>query len=346
MQNEYVQDLDLPRGFSSKKIELNTAIPPNYIPLCLSAGGKFGIPEKIHVRNFTTSELLDISLFEGRMLLEKTVSALNSIIYEKVDVACWPEKILIELVLNVQSNFFSPTIEDIEFPWNQEDIDWLLKANKKEDIEALKTGIWVPRVSFPMSQIKTIELDSQVKPFVSFSRKGVIKAKFKSYPGFGDTLFLDKLIEEKFGEKDKIYERTRSNLLKKSTLEIKGEDSSSVIVTDEDYLSLQLHEVSKLKFIALASVAMYLVEYDGKNVLDMDFDKKIDIVSSPLFDSGLGKSLNKKFDELKFGIDPEVEVVNPITGEVSKRHFTFQVIPLLQALQSSDSNGYDISYDD
>jgi hypothetical protein len=68
-------------------------------------------------------------------------------------------------------------------------------------------------------------------------------------------------------------------------------------------------------------------------------------VKDPQFDITITNKLNKHYGSLDFGIDPDVEVLNPITNEKCTRRFQFRFNDILQAIRAFDADGYDISYD-
>lgn len=352
-KNDVIRDLDLDNKKSSiaNVTKVESSIPTGYIPISLSMGGKFDVPKTVHCRNFTTVELVDISLFDDKYLTERVISILNSAIYEDTDVALWPDMAIIELLINIYANFFSVNIEDVEFPWNEEDLAWLRSKGKDDLAEKLEKGLWKPKINIPLTSVKTKEIKEDIKSYVTFTKKDkegkvLFSSKFHAYPRFGDVLLLEKIVEAKFSEAEKEFEPIKKKMELKDRLISQGKDDSIVEVTEKEYFSYQLHEVNKIKYLTLASMAIYLVEYNGKDMRNVPVEEKIIIVSQPEFDITLGNKLTKRFKEIDFGIDPEVEVENPIQGGVSKRHFTFQIMALLQTIQASESDGYDISYDD
>ena len=74
---------------SQKKEEMT--VPLSYLPFQLSTGGKLGVPETIYCRNFNTEDILTLSMLANSIMPERMVSVLNSIMYEQVNVAEWPD---------------------------------------------------------------------------------------------------------------------------------------------------------------------------------------------------------------------------------------------------------------
>ena len=345
-----IEDLDLNRKIEVAPVS-DKGIPLGYIPIVLSMAGKFGVPSVVNCRNFTTAELVDISLFNNNYLTERIIHILNGCIYEETDVALWPDKAIIELLVHIYGNFFSDTLKDITFPWNDEDIAHLEKEGRQDKINDLKSGKWIPHVDIPVSSIHTKKVGSNIGTYLTFSKKDakgdlIFKAKFLAYPRFGDVLLLDKIVNQKFEEEEKTFKIFEQKLDQRESLRRRDGDVNLIPIEEKDYYQYQLYQVKKLKYLTLATLAIYLVELNGSDMTSVSIDEKIKVVSGYIFDVGLGNQLFKKFDEIDFGIDPEIELVNPVTGVPCKRQFTFQVLALLQTIRTSDSNGYDISYDD
>jgi hypothetical protein len=321
-------------------------IPNGYIPIELSTDGKLGVPKVIHCRNFSTSDILDISLFNDTMLPEKVISVLNTLILEKIDVALWPDKVIIELLIKLYVNFFTPLLPQINFPWNKEDISWLEEKGRKEDIENLRSGKWKPKIDFNLTWLKTRKLSDNVKPYIVISKSG-FSAKFVSYPRYGDSLIIKKATDNKFAESDKMFERIKQNYQLRERFLQEGKSINNLeIVNELDFLKWKSYEAKKAIYVAKASQALYLVAFNGIDVSQSSLEERISIMENPEFDIRLTKKLDREYEKINFGIDPEVEISNPITGERCLRHFSFRLVDIIQAIRLSECDEYDVSYDE
>lgn len=343
-----IRDLDSPQE------TVRTTIPVGYLPIELSTMGKLGVPAKVHCRNFNVADLVDLSMFIEDALPERLIGALNGIILEKnVNVGNWPDKVVVELLIRVYINFFTPILPNITFPWNEDDAKWLEDHGKPEGAVNLREGKWIPKFDLNVKEsVKIMMLSDEVKEFISVKRKNqqgieILNAKFLAYPKYGDVLTLRQSVETKFSEEDKKYARIKQQFQMRERYLDEGKDVSFLVPMDEiEYRKWQLYEATKAKYATQAAEALYLVSYNGTDLAKASVDEKIKYINSPLFDAPLSKLIDGQYKKIDFGLNPEIEVRNPITGEVCKRHFTFQLVDILQAIQSQPIDGYDISFDD
>lgn len=325
--------------------------PVGYVPIELSTKGKMGVPALVHVRNFKTEELLDLSLYNEEMIPPKLISILNSLIYEDVNVGEWPDRVITELLIRIYVNFFTPIIPEVTFPWEQEDIDYLLSNNREEDANRLKAGAWKPITSVNLTKVNITNLSDEVKPYITIKKKRedgtFFSAKFVSYPRYGDSLTIKKFIENKFEESDKKYEELKKRLDLKNLIIREGRDLSLVpSISSKEYLEWQVYEAEKAIYIAMLLQAINLVAYGDQDLTEASLEDKVRYVSQPEFDTNVGKKIEKHYNDLLFGLDPIVEILNPITSKPCKRRFSFRIVDVIQTLREADADGYSIEYDD
>lgn len=348
-----VVDLDSPQTKTVVVLGGET-IPNGYIPIELSTMGKLGVPAKVHCRNFNTSDLVDLSMFMQDALPERLIGALNAIIWDKgVNVANWPDKVVVELLIKVYINFFTPVLPSINFPWNDDDVKWLEDHDKKEKAQELQDGKWRPKFDLNVKEsVKIMFLSDEVKEFITVRKKNaqgieILNAKFVAYPKYGDVLTLRQAVETKFSEEDKKYARVRQQFEMRERYLEEGKDISFLQPLDDiEFRKWQLYETVKNKYASRAAEAIYLVQYNDTDLSKMSIDERIKYINSPLFDAPLSKLVDSQYKKIEFGLNPEIEIKNPITGEVCKRQFTFRLVDILQAVQSQPTDGYDISFDD
>lgn len=321
--------------------------PNGYVGIKMSTGGKLSVPKEVYARNFKTADLVNLSMYADEILPEHIIPALNSLLANDVNVGVWPEPCINELLIKIYANYFTPMLTSIEFPWNEEDIAYLNSLDKQDVIKSLESGSYVPRVDIDIRNLHTFDLDAKVKDYVVIKHK--VKGtsyKFVSYPRYGDGMELKKFVEENFEERDHRYDRIRrvmnirEKLLSEGKIDIPEMDN-------KEYLEWQMWEAEKAVIMAKATQALYLVAIDNKDVSFEPLKNRIKYLEDPDIDTvGLGKKLNKTFEEIKIGFDPEVEINNPITKSKCKRRFSFRLLDVLQAVQSSESDEYDSYYDD
>ena len=344
-----IEDVDDVQPKEMKPIQTEKqVIPLGYLPIEMSTNGLLGVPKVVHCRNFSTSDLVDISMFNDAILPERIITVLNSMIFEKTDVANWPDKCIIELLVKLYVNFFTPILNQVVFPWNQEDLDWLEAHEKIDEKDSLMDGKWVPRIDLDLTSVGIKMLSENVKSYVTFKKKETgFSAKFISYPRYGDVLSVRKALEAKFEESDRKFAKIKQMFEIQEKFLQEGRDISMFEPIDQaEYMKWQTYEAKKAIYAAKASQALYLVEYRGEDLSNATIDEKIAYVEKPEFDVKLATKINKQFQKLEFGINPLVTVKNPITGERCQRYFTFRLMDILQAIRTSESDEYDISYDE
>ena len=344
------KDLDIDKR-EKMEIKSKKDIPLSYIPITLSTNGKLGVPKVVHCRNFNTEDLLTLSMMANSILPERVLTVLNSLIYEDVDVSTWPDKSIIELLVSIYSNYFTPIFFQIPFPWNDEDLQWL-RANEQEDKAIqLEKKIWIPRIDLDLRtavSIDTLEMD--VKDTVTIKKKGnggiEFSAKFRAYPAYGDVLVLRKEVQDRFKEVESKYEKIKKLVNMYSTFLDQDKDITELPEMNMDeYMEWQTFELTKDIYVADATQALYLLEFNGEDLSQLTINDRIKYMKMPEFNIHVSSKLDKHFESLKFGINPMIKVKNPITGQVSVRPYTFRPSDIVQAVQSAEFDGYDISYE-
>lgn len=361
MANGQVLDLDAPQGQAVvpqnestllRQQQKTPIIPLGYIPIELSTGGKLGVPKVIYCRNFSTGDLVELSMFNDSILPERVIAVLSSLIYGQSNVAEWPDKCIIELLIRIYVNYFTPTLTQIAFPWDDTDVEYLRAAKRDADAEALETGRWIPRLDLDLRSVKIRSLDSEIKGFVTIRKRNtdgspLLEAKFIAYPKFGDLLVLRKAVADKFDAEDKAFARLTQQIETRDRYLNEGKDVSNLPpVLDTDYIKWQTYQIRKAVYMAKATRALSLVAYNGTDLTKKTLDERIAYVESPLFDVTVSQKIDEQHEKLDFGVVPDVEVINPVTKQPCTRRFSFRFMDIVQAVLSSSSDGYDISYDD
>lgn len=346
-------DSPAPRRKSAEKKEKKMTvpsgvIPPGYIPIHLSSNGRFGVPETIHVRNFTTEFLIELGMASKEILPNRLISALQSLIWEKnTSVAMWPEKLVIELLIKIYTSFFTPILAGVNFPVLEEDLEALEKNGQTQLVEDLQSGKYQPKIDLDLRLFTVLELAPEIKDYVVFSKKsGDFTVKFLTYTKLEDSLLIKREVEEKFGAQSRKYNRLKQTIDLRSSLIEQGKYENLPLVDPAELEEWQLFEAEKALYSLEIARAMNLVEVNGKDVSQMSLAQKAQLVKEdPRFDDTLTKTIDKHTESIMFGLDPVVELKNPLTGAACKRAFTFRYVDILQAVRLSNADEYDISYD-
>lgn len=332
----------------------STSVPPGFMPVELSTNGKLGVPALIHVRNFQVGDLFDLSVLNDEILPDRVIAVLNSLIYEKgVDVAKWPDPAIIELMVRIYTNFFQPVLYQVAFPWDASDLEYLEAQGDegKAKAESLRTRKWRPTIDLNLTAFRTTILGDEVKPYVRIRKsdaagREILNAKFLAYPRYGDTVLIREVVKAQFGETDQKYDRIRQKYERIERLDAQGADTSNLGANEDEFLDWQLYEVRKSAWISKVTLALYLCEVGGQDIESLPLQEKVRFVEDAMFDINLAKKLDSEYAKLKFGIDSEVTLRNPITGGDCVRQFTFRIMDIVQAVQQGKADGYDVSFDD
>lgn len=327
-------------------------VPAGYIPIKLSTEGKIGAPKLFHVRNFKTKDIMALALTNEEDLPERVIQLMKDLIYEEdVAVESFHEKEIIETLLLLYHAFYSPTF-DIEFPFNDEDIEFI-KKNKsesaaKDNIDSLQNRQWIPRTVISIEKdIDTYKLSPK------FSSKAIIKSKNTGFtlgfrlPAYGDALVVKKWIRNTFEKEENFYKKTAQKLeIQRNMLERirKGEnidlDSIPKISQqeEEEYNNFYIRRASSVVDVIRA---LHLCVFDGNDVSKESLSKRYEYIQDPRVDEKIARKLDDYFENLEFGVKPQVQMYNPITEEVCLRDYSFRLIDILQALQLSKDDEYE-----
>jgi len=335
-----------------EKMEIPLAsVPLSYLPIELSTRGRLGVPKIVYCRNFNTEDILTLSMLSTTIIPERMIAVLNSILYGENNVALWPDKSIIELLVKVYANYFTPILPQVKFPWDESDIEWLKEHEEDKKLELLQKGLWVPRVDLNITESITIQiLDEDVKETLTIRKKNkegkdILKVKFLSYPRYGDTLILKKYMQDNYKDSGQ-FDKVRIQAEQYSLFVEQDKDVSLLPeINIDEYLAWQTWELQKEVALAKATQALYLLEYNDTDLRERTIEEKINYINMPEFDVVISTKLNNHYEKLKFGVLPQIKVKNPITGEVCVRHYVFRPDDIVSAVQSGESNGYDISYD-
>ncbi len=330
------EDIETFNKIDEEKKTLQTKVshipPAGYVPIQLSTEGSFGVPKKIWVKNFSTEDVLYLSMASDELLPEYLIPVLNANIWNPdntINVAMWTEPQIVEVLIKFYANFFSSQITDINFPISKEDIEFIDKPENEIIKKQLDSG-WKPLINLDLTKINFFDLKkSPVKEYIRV-KHNTLNVLF-GIPRFGDTLSLKKVLKDKFSETDDKYEKMRK----------KEED-----LTSEQRLEIEKYFLEKSMYITTVTKFYYLKEIDGKDISGLSLLEKINTYQSDArLDVLVLRSYEKALDKLKYGIDPMVEVMNPFTQKPCSRRFVFRPFNLLQIILVSEPDEYDVQYE-
>jgi hypothetical protein len=334
--------------------EFNTKLnaPDGYIECRLSTQGKIGAPAVFHIKNFSVSDVMDLNLTDQNERIIKLIKLLQGLIYEKdVDIKKFHEKEVIELLLLMYECFYTDVFANQTWVPTDEDWEFLAEESGGKDTDefrrkkrALDTGMWKPVFDINISKdIKYHEIDNGIKVNAQVT-KNYNGKKFTAtfaLPRFGDVVALKSFVETMFKEQDKKFARiTEIVKFRKDAEERlrKGENVNldqipTVPKAEED--KLREYETEKSLFIFRATVAIYLIEFDGEDVSNVPLEKRLPLAQDPRIDFSTFQAVNEHFEKLQFGMKEDITVYDPIMNKVVTRSYPFRLDTLLAAFGSS-----------
>lgn len=339
MEQEHIQSVSCPVGY----LEIN-----------LSTQGKMGAPKSFHIRNFKVREILSLSLTSEQDLPSRLIEILNDMIYEDVDVGNWHEKEIEETMVYVFLNFYKDTLTDIAFPLDKSDLEYLAtKPNGESLLKDIADKKWTPRTSITISKdASTYDLPEDFSTEITVKNKNTGFFVTFDYIKYKDQIVIKKWLDNLYREESFKYkvieEQLRYNEEISFSIKDNPENASKLIKVnpelEEEYKNyLKDRMETAMEVIRLISI----VNYNGVDISQLSLSKKYELMANDArIDYGLISKLDKRQKKMKFGLKPEVTMLNPITNEMCTRGFSFRIPSIIQAMQVSGDDNYDDGYDD
>ena len=329
-------------------------IPEGYAEIKLSTKGKLGAPALFHIRNFKVKDIIALSLTTEAELPLRLIPLLNEMIFEDVDVAQWHEKEVEELMVYLFVTFYQKTLNEVAFPLLPEDYEYLkTQPNGEELLKSIESKEWTPRVTINITEdADTYDLPDNFDPKITITNKKTGFHVTFDYVRYGDQLVIKKWLDSYFAEDEARFKVLKEQLSFNNNLarQIKIDPSQAEKLIDipadqeeayREYNSRRLQALTEIVRI------ISIVDYNGQDVSQMSLSDKYELMSQDArIDYGLITKLAKRQDKVRWGIKPEVRMLNPITNEVCLRRFSFRIPTILQAVQISGDDNYDDGYDD
>ena len=195
---------DSPIYKSLKKEENKTIIPPGYTEIKLSTKGLVGAPEIVHVRNFKVKEIIALSLTNEIDLPVRLIEILNEMILEDVDVGTWHQNEIEELMVYIFYTFYKGTLDDVVFPIDDSDINYLRTQEDGETtIQEINSKKWIPRTSISISNdVSTYDLLDNFTTKIKITNKKKDFYVIFDYIKYRDQITIRRWIENFFREDD------------------------------------------------------------------------------------------------------------------------------------------------
>ena len=341
-------------GEAEREVQTAKKVPAGYIEVRLSTKGKVGAPALVHVRNFKISDIIALSMSGILDLPVRLISILNEAILEDVDVAQWHEKEIEELMVYIFLQFYSGVLRDVKFPITEEDREVIKNSpHGEERLQDLDDGKWVPRTDINIAKgVSTYDVPNDYSPRVTITNK---KTGFKvtfDYIRYGDQLVIKNWLDSYFAQDEARFARIKKQIEINNDLSSQFLDNPNYL---DKYIEIDKDEESAYRDYlirrtqAITDIAhiVSIVEIDGEDISKLSVGEKYEkLAHDARIDYNLIAHLSKLQAKTPIGIQPEVEMLDPITNEVVKRPFSFRIPTIIQALQLSGTDDYDDCFDD
>ena len=283
--------------------EKQKKIPADYLPVKLSTIGKLNAPMEVHVRDYSGKDALNLSLMNEENTLDVITEVADNILWEGIDSGYLHEQELQEIMLHIYYNFWGTAITDYPYPYTEEELESVADEQRKK---AIKEGKEVPRVDVPIKQIQTNPLPKDFKePFTLTSPSGK-KVTFR-LSRLKDIRNASKYVDEKYAEEAQRLGRVEEMLGKYR------DDPDNLFQKVSKAEIREYNEYLQHKGVDFAVVQQ-------AQVLEKVGSKKLESLEEKIkayHEIGLSmwREYGKFVESLHFGVDPEVKIVSPLTGE-------------------------------
>lgn len=321
-------------------------VPPGYVRLRMSTGGKYGAPAVLHARNFSIEEALALGSMAQDDIPIKVPSLLQQTILEPgVNINDFYEPEVSEFCIHFHEAFYSHLLKELPYTVTDEDKEWMKKevfhgketADYQEWIRGLETGKLTPTFEIDLRTVKYYSVPETAKKHIKY-----VKDDFScvfQYPKFGDTAILQRALKEKFRVQDaqmgalyEIYKRKQdaeARLRKGENIAI----DQIPYLTEDDLKAVRAYELEKTAYIFTMMKGLQLCELDGDDVSNKELSERVELAKDPRIDFSSYQMISEQFSKLQIGPVPKVTITNPITGQLKEIDYPFRTLDLLAAIR-------------
>lgn len=326
-----------------------------FIEVRLSTKGMYGAPEVFHIRNFTTEEVMKLSLVEKENLPVAMARLLQDVIMEpqdQVNVLEFHEMEASELVLFIKKTYYESKIKDVAWTVTKEDKQFardVLYANDDDALNKWELGIrnGQRKYTFDIDLDKVEYWPAPEKPMHGIRVKdpaSKVECLF-TWPRFGDTVVLKRALDNEFKEKDKKYEHDYAIYKRRQEAEraaARGEivDLSKVPMLPKSQMDdIREYETEKTLFLITMTKGLHLAMIDGQDVHDKPLAERAKLAADNRISYTLYQKVSEIFNDMKVGPKKQIKVVDPVTGKEVDYEYPFRVYDILATIGSHDDDG-------
>jgi hypothetical protein len=346
-------------GNVAKDVKTDYEVPSGYITIELSTNGLVGAPKRFHARNFDTADLLNLALSENEDLPEKVAKMLDNLILEDdVSVLNFHEKEVVEFLVRLYQAFYSTVLKEVDFPWNEEDINHLKKQYGENSTEFqtryadLKAGREKPKVDIDLAAVRTVDIDpATFRTDIYLTEKATGFSAGFSFPRYGDVVVLRNFILQEFRQRDKEFANLKEILKFRQDAEQRLRQGEDITlgripnIPEFEKNKYKEYETEKSIFTVIAIKALHLIMVDGQDVSKLSLKERMELAQDPRLDYKMMKVVDDFYKKMNIGLEGKVAMKNPLKGVVELRDYSFRLVDLLQAIRLYESDEYSIDFE-
>lgn len=306
--------------------------PKGYIPIELSTKGKFSLPPVINIRNFDTSEVIELSSQVEENRLATLIKIFNNAVYEDIDMSQATEQELTEIALNIYANWYGVVISNFSFPLLEKDIEWL-DTNEPKTLEKIQNREYYPSVDILISDIEIKDIDEKFKEPITITNSKTQEVFQFKLPRVGDGILTQEYVRKKYADEDNIFYRIQNKLQEEKQLKT---NKSSITMEErrrfEDYQ--QRRTIEHIRVIQ----KLCLLSYNGEVLNNIEDKMKISIPQN------IWDAYKKIVEKYSFGVQNEVKVKSPLNGKEEIRRFQFRPQDFIFSMEYKEDSELDISF--
>lgn len=305
--------------------------PAETLEVNLSSCGKLSAPPTIRVTDYDMEDTLKLSTATPSNIVKLLVEVLQRKVQEDFDVRLLHENEFEEILFTVFVNFWNRFFLDYPFPWTEED----LEAVDPTEAQRIRDGKKELKTDIDLTSVQVDEIDENFQEPIVIDING--KKVGMRLARVGDFLLVEEEVKKKFAVMDKRF----------SDLKYMVEQGQNIkeIAGERLIPYLEYEKERSIYFLSLkqAILLQFVEENGGRRVLTTMEEKFHEY-----------KHLSKKYwiayrevaEKVNFGINHDVKMKSPLTGETVTRRCLFQVLDYLPPDDLSDDTGYSVQFGD
>lgn len=302
-------------------------IPNGYIPIQLCSNGKLSVPKTLHIKNFSTDDILEISTQMESFMKESTLKILQKNIFEEINIMDLTEYEIQQILFIIYVNWYSANLHGYNYEPSEEELNYL-KENQEQLYQSYMEGKHKFEIDIPLNKVKVLDLPESFKePFAIKKKDSDFNVEFR-LPRMSDVVTVEKYFMNKYYAQ---YMDMRELEVKLSNEIESGKVNNNISYEQrkefqefQEFMAIEsMKLIMKMSLVKVQEEELLTIEDKLKHANEIDFN--------------YWKMYSKYTEEkLVWGLQKEVEVTSPITGKKVTKRFPFESVDLLQGILTSD----------